>query len=212
MEDDEDVEEAREVYSYNDKSDRKIIYNMYLKLSQFEHHFDTITTKYKYLALTWLLAAYAGIGFLLSRDIQGLPFSPLIAVIIACIIGICGITLLWHLDVNIYTKFWAVVFIEAVRMERKFKFLLQSRNIEFLIDEDRERIVSQSLLYMIANILLLLTIGVVLIYFFMDKNLFFFLGLGVLFTFLAFFICGMMYKVAKNSQRRFVKAIKQMKI
>jgi hypothetical protein len=212
MDEDEDDLETNETVglpSWAEHTNRTLIYNMYQKLSQFEHHFDLITTKYKYMALTWLLATFAGIGFLLSRDIQNLPFSPLKGVIVICLIGMAGITLIWHLDINIYTKFWAVVFIEEVRMERKFKFLLRSRNIELLIDEDRERIVAQGFLYMIANIVLLLTIGVVFAYFVLNQSMLYFVVLGILFVIISFIICWTMYRVAKRTQRTFINAIRK---
>lgn len=144
-------------------SQKSFILGLYTRLSQFERHFDLITTKYKYIAFTWLLATYAGIGFILSNETQMLIFSHLIGVAVICAVGIIGNTLIWHLDINIYHRFWTSLFVEEMIMEESHSFLLQSKKVTFLIDEDREHFFSQGLLYCISNSLLIITLGVSLV-------------------------------------------------
>jgi len=190
-------------------SQKTLAYGLYAKLNQFEQHFDTITTKYKNIALTWVLAVYAAIGFLLSNETTGLPFNHLVAVIITCVIGVIGISLIWHLDLNVYHRFWAAVFIEEIRFEREFKFLLHSRSSELLIDDNRERIFSQSLLYMIANILITLTLCVSVVFIVKEINVFLMIGTIIFFLFITFFICYFMTVTSKLVQNSFNKLIEK---
>jgi len=193
-----------EKFSANKKT---FVFTMYCKLGSFEQHLDTITTKYKYLALSWMLACYASIGFLLSNEVTHITFNPLFAVIVAGIIGIIGVVLLWNLDLNVYTRFWAIAFIEQVRMERKFDFLLMSRNIELLVDQDKERIVAQGLLYMIATSLLMLTVGVVTIYLYLSLSFLILVIIGLAFLVGNFIVCFLMYRVMKISQIKLTQTI-----
>lgn len=122
------------------------------------------------MALTWLLAIYAAIGFLFSNETETLIFDHLAAVSSICFIGIIGITLIWHLDMNVYHRFWSALFIEEVLMEEKNPFLLRSKKISLLIDDSRERFLSQGFLYITANILLALTMSVSLMNIFKDNS------------------------------------------
>ena len=151
-----DIDYILEFFNY---SLNTLNYSFYIKLDELEHHFDNISTKCKSIAITWFLATYAGIGFLLSKETLGLPFNRIIAVVILSFIGFLGNILLWHLDVNIYNKFWIAAFIEELVMEKKFDFLLQSKNINLLIDEDKAKIKSHGLLYLIINSILIITCG-----------------------------------------------------
>lgn len=145
-------------------SQKTLIFGIYTKLNEFERHFEIVSTKYKYVALTWLLASFAGIGFLLSTESTELPFPHMIAVAIVSFIGLIGVSLIGNFDVNVYHRFWAALFVEEVVMEERYKFLLQSRKITLLIDESRERVFSQGLLYQVANSILIITMGVCLVY------------------------------------------------
>lgn len=207
----EDTPESEQGLELVGHSEKTIIYSMYMKLIQFEHHFDNITTKYKYMGLTWVLACYSGIGFLLSTEVNNISFNPLIGVIFACLIGMIGLSLAWHLDLNIYSKFWAVVFIEEVRMESKFDFLSHSRNIEYLVEEDRGRIVSGGLLYIISNSLLSLTIGAVLLYLTKDMSLIISIAVGLICLAFAFTVCFLMYKTTKKTQISFLNEVKKIR-
>lgn len=151
-------------------SHKTFIFSVYTRLNQFERHFELISAKYKNMALTWLLAIYAAIGFLFSNETETLIFDHLAAVSSICFIGIIGITLIWHLDMNVYHRFWSALFIEEVLMEEKNPFLLRSKKISLLIDDSRERFLSQGFLYITANILLALTMSVSLMNIFKDNS------------------------------------------
>lgn len=148
---------------------RTVIYGLHCLLDEFERHLEIISTRYKYIALTWLLATYAAIGFLMSTDMKGVIFDHYVWITIISMIGVIGVSLLWHLDMNIYHRFWAAVLIEEIHMENSYPFLLQSRRNAFEIDESRERILSQGFLYLISNTLLIMTMGVSCSFLFRDS-------------------------------------------
>lgn len=143
-------------------STKTFLYGIYTKLTHFERHFDIITTRYRNIALTWLLATYAGIGFLLSTETQTLIIDHLLAVIFICFIGMLGVALIWHLDMNVYHRFWTALFVEEVIMEEQHPFLQSTKRMTLLIDKEREKLFSQGWLHLTAILLLAITAGVAL--------------------------------------------------
>ncbi len=143
---------------------KTLIYGIYTKLNEFERHFEIISTRYKHIALSWLLASFAGIGFLFSRDSNALPFSHFIGAAIVSLVGLIGVSLIGNIDMNVYHRFWAALFVEEVVMEERYSFLLQSRKITVLIDESKERVFSQNLLYITSNLIFIITIELSLIF------------------------------------------------
>lgn len=72
-------------------------------ISEAEHHFNDLCFKIRTLASTWLLATFAGVGFLLSKTIQyELDIDQLL--VLLCWVGSIGIIVLWILDLQIYQK------------------------------------------------------------------------------------------------------------
>ncbi|HSX04565.1 MAG TPA: hypothetical protein VLG76_07550 [Rhabdochlamydiaceae bacterium] len=181
---------------------KMLTFVIYTRLCQLDRHFESITTKYKYIALTWLLATYAGIGYLLSGKLPNLLFDDLVVVAIICFIGIVGITLIWHLDINVYQRFWFALFAEEVIIEEKNPFLLQTKRAMLLIDKSKEKLFSQGLLYLIADILLIITAGVAI--FSLSKNKLLHIKIIILacvgsFLFLlAFYMIRNMIRLQKN--------------
>ena len=72
-------------------------------ITEAEHHFNDLCFKIRTLASTWLLATFAGVGFLLSKSIQPeLRIDQLL--VLLCWVGSIGILVLWILDLQIYQK------------------------------------------------------------------------------------------------------------
>ena len=73
-------------------------------ITEAEHHFNNLCFKIRTLASTWLLATFAGVGFLLTKKIEtGLKIDHLL--VLLCWVGAVGILVLWILDLQIYQKF-----------------------------------------------------------------------------------------------------------
>ncbi|MBX9703348.1 MAG: hypothetical protein K2X39_04265 [Silvanigrellaceae bacterium] len=186
-----------------------IIYKMYNKLTRFEQHFDLITSIYRYLALTWTMVCYAAVIFLLSSSFASSIPKLLIYITFVCAVGIIGLSVIWNLDLNIYTKFWSVMFIEEIRLEKKFNFLLPSRNIELLVDQGRRRIVDQSFIYIITNSVLyfLFTVSLFSLNANWSNGYNLIIILCFIFMLLASAICYSIYRTAEKTEKILAGAI-----
>lgn len=72
-------------------------------ITEAEHHFNNLCFKIRALASTWLLATFAGVGFLLEKTIsESIPVDHLL--VLLCWAGSIGILVLWILDLQIYQK------------------------------------------------------------------------------------------------------------
>lgn len=81
-------------------------------------------TGYRITASSWLLASFAAIGFLLSKD-NILPFDHLLGVVYTCILGIIGLYLLWYADTFVEELLLDINVVEALRLEKKHPWLPQ---------------------------------------------------------------------------------------
>ncbi len=70
-------------------------------LDEREKHFNDLQARYRTLASTWLLATFAGIGFMFSDKVEPPIPREIVSVMIA-VAGAIGISLLWLIDVLIY--------------------------------------------------------------------------------------------------------------
>ena len=91
-------------------------------LDEREKHFNDLQAEYRSLASTWLLAAFAGIGFVLSTTLT--PSVPVEALVTGiAIAGAIGIALLWVLDVLVYHDLLVVGYVAGQHLERVFPWL-----------------------------------------------------------------------------------------
>jgi hypothetical protein len=101
-----------------------VINTLYNQLKLHKTYCSSMQSKYRALTSTWLLAAFLGIGYVLSRDHQVvLPFNIFLAVIVLSFLGSFGITLLWFLDVVLYQRLWLACVVELARLEHKHRWL-----------------------------------------------------------------------------------------
>jgi hypothetical protein len=107
-----------------DPRDPEFIWNMVQECGEQERHFNTIQGAYRGLASTWLLAMFAGIGYILDNKIN--PTHLLIALTGASIAF--GIALLWMLDVLVYHRLLLAAFEEGRNLEDSYAWLPQIRN------------------------------------------------------------------------------------
>lgn len=101
-----------------------LIYGAYSKLLSGGRYHGTIQANYRLIASTWLLATFAAIGFLLSKD-NILPFNHLIAVPIACSLGIIGLYLIWYEDTFVQELLLDINVVEALELENEYPWLPQ---------------------------------------------------------------------------------------
>jgi len=95
---------------------------MYKSLTDQCEHFNSLESTYRTLASTWLLAAFAGIGFIL-KDIQSKHALLLIALVAGA--AAIGIFLLWLLDLMVYHRLLSAAFAERLALENRYPWLPQ---------------------------------------------------------------------------------------
>lgn len=97
-------------------------WQIYSELGEYERHFNNLQSGYRNLASTWLLAVFAGIGFVLVQQFKvTLPVEPIIAAI--ALAGSTGIYLLWNLDQMVCQRLLEAIFAESYQMEKDLKWL-----------------------------------------------------------------------------------------
>ena len=99
-----------------------LVWDMYKNLTEQCQHFNSIESTYRTLASTWLLAAFAGIGFILT-DIEPDNAQFFIAAVASA--AAAGIFLLWLLDLMVYHRLLAAAFAEQMAMEKQYEWLPQ---------------------------------------------------------------------------------------
>lgn len=93
-------------------------WEMIKTITEAEHHFNNLCFKIRTLASTWLLATFAGVGFLISKPINpGLKVESII--VLLCWVGSFGILVLWVLDLQIYQKILNAWFNARKPIERR---------------------------------------------------------------------------------------------
>jgi hypothetical protein len=93
-----------------------------------ERHFNDLQSRYRAMASTWLLAAFIGIGFVISEERLALQFDPLLLVSAIGVAGTVGILLLWMIDLMVYHRLLESVFFEGIKLEDKYSWLPQIRH------------------------------------------------------------------------------------
>ena len=87
-----------------------------------EKHFNELQSRYRTLASTWLLAAFAGIGFVMSTRLTTPVSTEVVAAAIA-LAGATGIMLLWVLDVVVYHDLLIAGYVAGKHLEDLFQWL-----------------------------------------------------------------------------------------
>jgi hypothetical protein len=103
--------------------DESLIWQIYDGLGKQCQHFNSLETHYRALASTWLLAAFAGIGFV-AKEVHG-------EVVWLFVLGISaaaalGILMLWLVDLMVYHRLLDATFAEQLAMEARYPWLPQA--------------------------------------------------------------------------------------
>lgn len=111
-----------------ENNDQSIAYGLYSKIESYQSHYNAVKTKYKVLGLTWILATFAGIGYLLAGKEVGLPISKLIAISLLCLVSSSGLLLIYFLDISIYHRLLEALYRGALELENKNPFLAKTNH------------------------------------------------------------------------------------
>ena len=107
--------------------DRDLVWKIYVELGAMERHFNELQSRYRALASTWLLAAFGGIGFVLTTELSFVTLPAEWAVALVGLAAAAGVYLLWMLDLLVYHRLLDAAFVEAWRLEERHPWLPQVR-------------------------------------------------------------------------------------
>ncbi len=160
-------EEIEELIDMLECDDEKLTFGFYSQMRSHKDYCSNMQNRYRALASTWLLAAFAGMGFLISGNegIQ-LPFNTLLGVIALSVFSGFGITLLWFLDVVLYQRLWDAVVVELAQLEKKHHWLPRVNLNTLLIKESKRFPVYQSFFYIGINGIFVFISSLVTMYYF----------------------------------------------
>jgi hypothetical protein len=108
--------------------ERELILKAYCELGQIERSHSNTQTSYRTLASSWMLAAFAGIGFMISSKDFSFDIPKEVFILAVALAGGIGLGLLWILDLMFYQRLLDAAFIEARRLETTYEWLPQPRN------------------------------------------------------------------------------------
>jgi hypothetical protein len=92
-----------------------------------EHHFNKLEAEYRKLASQWLLAVFAGIGFVIKLESSSLPFEKAAFVALISLAGAIGIFLLWLIDLGVYHRLLDSAFMRGCELEKQYGWLPKAR-------------------------------------------------------------------------------------
>ena|SRR5262249_60041793 len=110
-------------------NERERIFKAYCELGQIERSHSNIQSSYRTLASTWMLAAFAGIGVVISTKGEfAFPIPRELLLVVIALAGAVGLALLWVLDLLFYQRLLDAAYIEAKDLEDRHPWLPQPRN------------------------------------------------------------------------------------
>ena len=109
-------------------NERERIFKAYCELGQIERSHSNIQSSYRTLASTWMLAAFAGIGVVISTKGEFAFPIPRELLLVVTLAGAVGLGLLWVLDLLFYQRLLDAAYIEAKDLEDRHRWLPQPRN------------------------------------------------------------------------------------
>ena len=117
----------REAIQSVDAKEFERVWKFYTEIGALECHFSKLQNQYRTLASTWLLAAFAATGFLISKQDLIISIDALLLVAGIGIAAGIGITLLGNLDLMAYHPLLFAYFREGLNLERDYPWLPQAR-------------------------------------------------------------------------------------
>ena len=107
------------------KNDREVVSSMLAEITRSEQHFNTLETEYRKLTSSWLLAAFAAMGYVATA--KELPVPAGTTIFLIGVAASVGIQLLWIVDLMAYHQLLLANFLEGLRLERANPDLPQVR-------------------------------------------------------------------------------------
>jgi hypothetical protein len=113
--------------SHNGRMNLALAWDVLKELGNSERHFNNLEAEYRKLASIWLLAGFAGMGFILKENPQ-MAVPREIALVAIGVAASIGIFLLWIVDLLVYHQLLDACFTQAKEIEKTHKELPQVRS------------------------------------------------------------------------------------
>ena len=97
---------------------------VYKELGTYERHFNQMQSVCRSLASTWLLATFAGIGYIFEKFTTYGSTGVRLAAALVALAGGTGISLLWIIDVVVYHRLLVAVTEQSKKLETEHKNVL----------------------------------------------------------------------------------------
>jgi hypothetical protein len=109
------------------KMDLALAWDVLKELGNSERHFNNLEAEYRKLASIWLLAGFAGMGFILKQNPE-MAVPREVALVAIGLAASIGIFLLWIVDLLVYHQLLDACFTQAKQIERNHKELPRVRS------------------------------------------------------------------------------------
>lgn len=106
-------------------SDPQLAVSLLSKISRSEEHFNTLEASYRKLASSWLLGAFAAMGYIATA--KDIPVPSGLTIFLIAVAASIGIQLLGVLDMVVYHRLLLCHFLEGLRLEKMHPSLPQVR-------------------------------------------------------------------------------------
>jgi hypothetical protein len=103
----------------NERMNLALAWDVLKELGNSERHFNNLEAEYRKLASIWLLAGFAGMGFILKENAQ-IAVPREIALMAIGLATSIGIFLLWIVDLLVYHQLLDACFMQAKAIEKKY--------------------------------------------------------------------------------------------
>ena len=111
-----------------------IAYGLYKKMNMYQYHYNSVKVKYKVLAVTWFIASFFGISYIVLGKEVSLPVDKLLAISLLGFFSSIGIFLLCFFDVSVYHRLGESIFAACANFEVRYPKLGKShRNMAKLL-------------------------------------------------------------------------------
>jgi hypothetical protein len=97
----------------------ELAWDVLKELTASERHFNQLETEYRKLASIWLLAGFAGMGFILKEETK-MALAPEAAMMAIGMATSIGIFILWIVDLLVYHRLLHACFEQAKKMEKSY--------------------------------------------------------------------------------------------
>ena len=113
-----------------ENNEYSIAYGLFDKLLSYAYHYNLSKRKCKAISTAWLIATFAGYGYLVTNRTSLSPSSNLPALVLISLLAAFGIFLVQFLDVAVYHRLIEAIVVEQLKIEEQHPNLCHAVRIQ----------------------------------------------------------------------------------